>query len=119
MASTKRVIPADISDEDTEKIRLLAVKAFKALGCSGVARIDFLIDNDSGEIYLNEINSIPGSLSFYLWEPAGVKYPELLDEMISLALERAREGSKITYAFDTNVLSGVKLGGLKGAKGKA
>ncbi len=119
MASTKRVIPADISDEDTEKIRLLAVKAFKALGCSGVARIDFLIDNDSGEIYLNEINSIPGSLSFYLWEPAGVKYPELLDEVISLALERARENSKITYAFDTNVLSGVKLGGLKGAKGKA
>lgn len=119
MASTKRVIPADISPENTEKIRELAVRAFKALGCCGVARIDFMIDNDSGEIYLNEINSIPGSLSFYLWEPAGVKYPELLDRLISLALERDREGKKITYAFDTNVLSGVKLGGLKGAKGKA
>lgn len=119
MASTKRIIPADISEEHTERIRELAVKAFKALGCSGVARIDFMIDNDSGEIFLNEINSIPGSLSFYLWEPIGVKYPQLLDEMISLALERDREASKITYAFDTNVLSGVKLGGLKGAKGKA
>lgn len=119
MASTKRVIPANISDENTSKIQEYAVRAFKALGCCGVARIDFMIDNDSGKIYLNEINSIPGSLSFYLWEPAGVKYPALLDEMISLALERERESSKITYAFDTNVLSGIKLGGLKGAKGKA
>ncbi len=114
MASTKRIIPADISDEETEKIRDYAVRAFKALGCSGVARIDFMIDCDSGDIYLNEINSIPGSLSFYLWEPAGVKYPELLDEMISLALERDRRQKKLTYAFDTNVLAGVKLGGVKG-----
>lgn len=119
MASTKRIIPADISEEQTSRIQELAVKAFKALGCSGVARIDFMIDNATGEILLNEINSIPGSLSFYLWEPAGVSYPKLLDEMISLALERDREASKITYAFDTNVLSGIKLGGLKGSKGKA
>lgn len=117
MASTKRVIPADITDEQTAAIQDYAVRAFKALGCCGVSRIDFMIDNDSGEIFLNEINSIPGSLSFYLWEAAGVKYPELLDEMISLALERDRETGRITYAFDTNVLSGVKLGGLKGAKG--
>lgn len=119
MASTKRVIPADISAEQTKTIQDYAVRAFKALGCCGVSRIDFMIDNDSGEIFLNEINSIPGSLSFYLWEPTGVKYPELLDEMISQALERDREASRITYAFDTNVLSGVKLGGLKGSKGKA
>lgn len=119
MVSTKRVIPADITDEQTAKIQDYAVRAFKALGCCGVSRIDFMIDNDSGEIFLNEINSIPGSLSFYLWEPVGVKYTELLDEMISLALERDRETGRITYAFDTNVLSGVKLGGLKGAKGKA
>lgn len=119
MASTKRVIPADISEDETKKIQEYAVRAFKALGCSGVARIDFMIDRRDGNIYLNEINSIPGSLSFYLWEPAGVKYPELLNELISLALERSRERGKITYAFDTNVLSGVKLSGLKGAKGKA
>ena len=76
-----------------------------------------MIDNDSNEIYLNEINTIPGSLSFYLWEPKGVKYPELLDRLVSLALEAAREQQKITYAFDTNVLEGVKFGGgTKGAK---
>ena len=119
MTSTKRVIPADITDEQTARIQELAVKAFRALGCSGVARLDFMIDRDNGEIYLNEVNSIPGSLSFYLWEPVGLKYPALLDELISLALERDRDGKKITYAFDTNVLSGVKLGGLKGSKGKA
>ena len=118
MASTKRIIPADISSEHTAKIQDYAVKAFKVLGCSGVSRIDFMIDNDSNEIYLNEINTIPGSLSFYLWEPKGVKYPELLDRLVSLALEAAREQQKITYAFDTNVLEGVKFGGgTKGAKG--
>ncbi len=113
MASTKRIIPADIDEETAEKIRDYAVRAFKALGCSGVSRIDFMIDSDTGEIFLNEINSIPGSLSFYLWEPAGIKYPKLLDEMIALALKRERERGKITYAFDTNVLSGVKLKGFK------
>lgn len=113
MASTKRIIPADIPSDTTEKIQDYAVKAFKALGCEGVARIDFMIDGSTGEIFLNEINSIPGSLSFYLWEPAGLKYPQLLDELINLALERARTSEKLTYAFDTNVLSGIKLDGIK------
>lgn len=117
MASTRRIIPADISQESTTRIQEYAVKAFKSLGCCGVARIDFMIDNDSGEIYLNEINTIPGSLSFYLWEPKGVKYDDLLDRMISLALAREREQANITYAFDTNVLNGVSFGGAKGAKG--
>ena len=117
MASTKRIIPADISAENTHYIQELAVKAFKVLGCNGVARIDFMIDNDSNTIYLNEINTIPGSLSFYLWEPKGVPYKELLDRMIALALKRERERDSVTYAFDTNVLSGIHLGGVKGAKG--
>lgn len=113
MASTRRIIPADISAENTHYIQELAVKAFKALGCSGVARIDFMIDNDANKIYLNEINTIPGSLSFYLWEPKGVKYMELLNRMIELALKREREQKNLTYAFDTNVLSGIQLGGIK------
>ena len=117
MASTKRIIPADISQENTTAIQEYAVKAFKALGCNGVARIDFMIDNDEGKIYLNEINTIPGSLSFYLWEPKGVKYAVLLERMISLSLKRYREQQSITYTFDTNVLSGVHLGGTKGVKG--
>lgn len=118
MATLKRKIPADITDEQRTLIRDYAVKAFKVLGCGGVSRIDFMMDTKTGNIWLNEINTIPGSLSFYLWEPLGVKYTELLDRMISLALKRDREQSSITYTFDSNVLQGVNLGGgTKGAKG--
>ena len=118
MATLKRKIPADITDGQRTEIREMAVKAFKCLGCNGVSRIDFMMDTASGKIWLNEINTIPGSLSFYLWEPLGVSYPELLDRMISFALKREREESGITYSFDSNVLQGVKLGGgTKGAKG--
>lgn len=117
MATLKRKIPADITSEQRQTIRELAVKAFKCLGCSGVSRIDFMMDTKTGNIWLNEINTIPGSLSFYLWEPIGVKYSQLLDRMISLALKRERESENITYTFDSNVLQGVKLGGTKGAKG--
>lgn len=118
MATLKRKIPADITDAQRDEIRTLAVKAFKCLGCNGVSRIDFMMDTKTGNIWLNEINTIPGSLSFYLWEPLGVKYTELLDRMISFALKREREEENITYTFDSNVLQGVKLGGgTKGAKG--
>ena len=118
MATLKRKIPADITDAQRSEIREMAVKAFKCLGCNGVSRIDFMMDTKSGNIWLNEINTIPGSLSFYLWEPLGVKYTELLDRMISYALKREREEGNITYSFDSNVLQGVNLGGgTKGAKG--
>ena len=117
MATLKRKIPADITDAQRTQVREMAVKAFKCLGCNGVSRIDFMMDTATGNIWLNEINTIPGSLSFYLWEPLGVSYPELLDRMLSLALKREREESNITYSFDSNVLQGVKLGGgTKGAK---
>lgn len=117
MASLKRKIPADIDGETREKIRDMAVKAFQALGCSGVARIDFMIDMSNGNIYLNEINTIPGSLAFYLWEPLGVKYSELLDRMISLALKRERENKALNFSFDSNILETATFGGAKGTKG--
>lgn len=118
MASLSRKIPADITDEQRQTIEHYAVKAFKCLGCCGVSRLDFMMNDKTGEIWLNEINTIPGSLAFYLWEPKGVKYAELLDRMISLARKRDRQNGNITYAFDTNVLQGVKLGGgSKGSKG--
>ena len=117
MATLKRKIPAEITSEQRDYIRSLAVKAFKVLGCSGVSRIDFMMNTETGDIYLNEINTIPGSLSFYLWEPLGVKYSELLDRMISLSLKRERQQESITYTFDSSVLEGVNLGGAKGAKG--
>lgn len=118
MATLKRKIPAEITDEQRAYIRELASKAFKVLGCNGVSRIDFMMNTKTNDIYLNEINTIPGSLSFYLWEPLGVKYSELLDRMISLALKRERQQENITYTFDSSVLEGVNLGGgAKGAKG--
>ena len=84
----------------------MAVKAFKVLGCNGVSRIDFMIDGETDKVYLNEINTIPGSLSFYLWEPIGVPYSKLLDKMIELALKRKREDDSIVFSFETNILSG-------------
>lgn len=119
MATLKRKVPADITPERREEIRELAVKAFKCLGANGVSRIDFMIDMDTDKVYLNEINTIPGSLAFYLWEPVGVKYPQLLDEMISLALKRERENKALTFSFDSNIFEGFtggKLGGAKGGK---
>lgn len=117
MASLKRKIPAPITSEQREYIRSTAVKAFQALGCGGISRIDFLLDTETGEIFFNEINTIPGSLSFYLWEPLGVKYTELLDRMIALALKRDRQNRALTFTFESSVLAGASLGGAKGAKG--
>lgn len=117
MASLQRKIPADISKETRDKIRKLAVDTFKVLGCNGVSRIDFIMDYKTNEIWVNEINTIPGSLSFYLWEPINVKYSELLDKVISSALKRDREEKSITYSFDTKILEGINLNGLKGSKG--
>jgi len=113
MAGVSRKIPADIPEEMREEIRSLAVKAFKALGCSGVSRIDFMIDADSGKLYFNEINTIPGSLAFYLWEPLGVEYSVLLDRVIDLALKRARLQNDLTFTFDTNILDSASFGGNK------
>ena len=75
-----------------------------------------MIDMDTDKVYLNEINTIPGSLAFYLWEPMGVKYPQLLDKMVSLALKRDRENKNLSFTFESSILSGVKLGGTKGGK---
>lgn len=115
MSGQKRKLPADISEETRDAIRSMAGRTFQALDCNGVARIDFMIDQDSGKIWVNEINTIPGSLSFYLWKPVGLSYPQLLDEMISLALKRQREEEDITYSFETGILSqfsgGFKSGG--------
>ncbi|MBR6396813.1 MAG: D-alanine--D-alanine ligase, partial [Lachnospiraceae bacterium] len=83
------------------------------LGCNGVSRIDFMIDEETGNLYFNEINTIPGSLAFYLWEPIGVPYKELLDRMIKLALKRARTEESITFTFDTNILNQASFGGGK------
>lgn len=116
MASLSRKIPADISEEKSEEIRELAKKIFKAMGASGVCRIDFIIDTETDTVYANEANTIPGSLSFYLWEATGLKYSELIDKLIALAFRRNRNRENLTFTIDTNILSGVSFGA-KGAKG--
>ncbi|MBE6705842.1 MAG: D-alanine--D-alanine ligase [Ruminococcaceae bacterium] len=119
MADTKRQCPANIPDELRDKIRGYAKKTFEVLGCSGVSRIDFLMDNETKEVWVNEINTCPGSLSFYLWEATGIKFNELLDRIVKIALARARDEKNLTFSFDTNILQGISLGGAKGAKGGA
>ena len=86
------LIPAPIPAEAAEKIRAFAVSAYKAIDCAGMARVDFFLDKDSGEIFLNELNTIPGftSISMYpkLWEATGLSYPQLIDRLVELALKR-------------------------------
>ena len=118
MASLGRKIPADLPEDKSEEIKNLSCKIFKAIGACGVVRIDFIIDKDTDKVYANEINTIPGSLAFYLWEASGVKYPELCDRLIDLAFRRQRNRENLTFTIDTNILSGVSFGskGSKGAK---
>lgn len=105
MDSLKRIIPADIPIEMSELIKEMAIKTFVTIGCAGVARIDFLIDSINNKIYVNEINTIPGSLSFYLWEASKINFTELTSKLIDGALKRHRENNKITYSIDVNLLA--------------
>lgn len=118
MASATREIPADIPDEMANRIRELSIQTFSLLGASGVARLDFLIQRESGEIYFNEINTIPGSFSFYLWEPSGVPFPELMERILELGLARHRRKGGRVQSYETNLLSEKALTGLKGLKGE-
>ncbi|MDR2859462.1 MAG: D-alanine--D-alanine ligase [Mediterranea sp.] len=114
MQSTKRRIPAELSVEMSEKIRCLASETFRVLSCNGVARIDFIINEMTGEVFVNEINTIPGSLSFYLWEVSGLPFDKLIDKLIGLSLKRDREIQTKTFNYDQNIFN--LTGGAKGIK---
>lgn len=116
MASLDRIIPAPLEADQTRAIQEMAVRIFQLFECAGVARIDFLLDDDTGQVYFNEINTIPGSFSFYLWEPAGVPFDRLMDELIRLAQKRHREKNGRVRSYEVNLLSARSLQGLKGAK---
>lgn len=116
MASLGRKLPADLSEEKSAEIRELSCEIFKALGCNGVVRIDYLLDTETDKVYANEINTIPGSLSFYLWEATGLKYTDMLDKLVDLAFRRQRGRENLTFTIKTNILSGVSFGS-KGSKG--
>lgn len=117
MASTARIVPAPISKEQTEYIQSLARQTFKVLGAAGVCRIDFMMDAETKTVYVNEINTIPGSLAFYLWKEEGMSFRELMDHLVDQALERERRRSRMTFSYNTNLLSTYSEGGAKGAKG--
>ncbi len=117
MSSAKRQIPADIPEEMRESIQRYSVAIFQKYGCSGVVRIDYIIDAEKNCVYFNEINPIPGSLSFYLWEASGVKYEALLDELIRLALRGHQRMAEFNYSFENNLFASKGLnmkGKLKG-----
>ena len=118
MASTNRKLPAELSDEVRKEVEDIAVRAFKALGVSGNSRIDFLIDQDTNKVYINEINSIPGSLAFYLWEAKGIDFSQVLDDMINIGIKDYKKRVGKTHSFDSNILQGFAAnGGVKGFKG--
>ena len=115
MANTNRVIPARISDKLSSEINELSLKVFRLFNLSGVVRIDYLVDNKNGKVYVNEPNIIPGSLSFYLWKEKGKDYKTLLDDLITLAIKNYKKKKKKIYSFESNILENIN--GLKGAKG--
>ena len=102
--SSELIIPADIPDDQVKAFQDYALRAYKAIDCAGMARVDFLLDKDNGEIYLNEVNTIPGftPISMYpkLWEASGLPYSELIDELISLALERKEERDQLIRKYE-------------------
>ncbi|GHU70353.1 D-alanine--D-alanine ligase [Clostridia bacterium] len=113
MANAKRRIPAPISDELTRRIQSLSLDIFRALDCKGVVRIDYIVDSNKDSLYVNEINTIPGSLAYYLWEASGLSYPQLIDHMVELAERAHARKNEAKFGFDSAILKSVSLGGAK------
>lgn len=119
MASLHRLLPAPIEDSLRERIQSLSCDIFRMLDCKGVVRIDYMFDRASENLYITEINTIPGSLAFYLWENAGVKYAQLIDRMVQCAMRAHEDKNLRNYAFTSDILKNANLGakGAKGSKG--
>ena len=114
MASLDRLIPAPVSNELEREAKDLALRIFRTFECSGVARVDLMLDNDTGKLYFNEINTTPGSFSFYLWEPSGVPFDELVHRLVQLALQTNYDRNRRVRTYDVNLLATADLKGLKG-----
>ena len=107
MESMDRRIPANIPDEQTNEIQDLTKKAFKCLNSKGVVRIDYIIDNEENKVYINEINTIPGSFSFYLWKHNGLEYPELIDKLVEIAEKANEEKNKNNYTYKSDIIGNI------------
>ncbi len=113
MSSAKREIPAKLTDFERETIEDIAAKAFKVLDCSGVVRIDLMIEGTTGNIYINEFNTIPGSLAFYLWEATGKSFDKLLKDLVDIGIRKEKRLNKIVHSNKSNILDNTSLGGIK------
>ncbi len=116
MKGAERRIPAPISDDLAGRIREMALRAFRAVDGRGIARVDFLVREEAGEVFLNEINTMPGSLAFYLWQEEGMTPARVVDELIRLALEAHAEKRKTVYNYKTGLIAHAAARGLKGIK---
>jgi len=115
MQASQKRIPAELPDELTKRIQFLAGETFRVLSCHGVSRVDVIVDRKDSAVYVNEINTIPGSLSFYLWEATGLSFDKLMERLVELALKRKRDIDHKTVSYAGNIFA--MGGGVKGAKG--
>ncbi|GAB4508707.1 MAG: D-alanine--D-alanine ligase family protein [Anaerolineae bacterium] len=122
MKSAERIIPAQVSESFTARVQDYAARAFRAIDGRGISRIDFLIATQDGiitedsPIYLNEINTLPGSLAFYLWHETGVSQSQLVEKLVKLAQDAYAEKRRTTYNYQTSLIELTASRGLKGAK---
>ena len=105
MAGLSRLVPAPISEELTKKIQETAKKAFRTVDAAGISRVDFMVRPDMEEFWITEINTLPGSLSFYLWEKSGISFSELIDRLINLGFERYKEKQELTFSYDSDLIT--------------
>lgn len=116
MASLKRVLPAPIEPSLREKIQKLSVEIFNNMDCKGVVRIDYMYDPASDGLYITEINTLPGSMAFYLWEATGLPYRRMIDRLVECAMEAKQDKDESNYAYASDILKDISLGGKAGAK---
>ncbi|HEX2293714.1 MAG TPA: D-alanine--D-alanine ligase family protein [Actinomycetota bacterium] len=114
MAAQDRRIPAPIADELTKQVQDNALAAFAAVGASGVARIDSFVDEETGDTWVMEINTVPGSFAFYLWEASGLSFADLVRSLVDSALRAHEEKGKLMFSFDSGLLAGFGGGKTRG-----
>jgi len=119
MASLKRVLPAPIEPELRERIQKLSVDIFNNMDCKGVVRIDYMFDAASNGLYITEINTLPGSMAFYLWEATGLPYKQMIDKLVEFAMQAKQDKDDSNYAYSSDILKDVSLGGKAGPKNGA
>lgn len=117
MKSADRIIPAPLTPELTERIQAIARAAFTGIGGRGIARIDFLVRPEQDEVFLNEINTLPGSLAFYLWQDTGLSNAELVEELVRIGREASADKRRSVYDYRTNLIALSASRGVKGTKG--